>query len=58
MGDHGPLSPGEACRAVAVCFASTFPLVAHHRLHLPCRSTEPHAFEVLLARETVCRTRP
>lgn len=34
MGGQRPLPPGEAWRAVTACFASTFPLLAHHQVHL------------------------
>jgi hypothetical protein len=34
MGEQRPLPPGEAWRAVAACFASTFPLLARHHIHL------------------------
>ena len=34
MGEQRPLPPGEAWRAVAACFASTFPLLERHRIHL------------------------
>jgi hypothetical protein len=35
MGEQAPLAPGEAWRAVAACFLTTFPLLALHRIHLP-----------------------
>lgn len=35
MGEQAPLAPGEAWRAVATCFLTTFPLLARHRVHLP-----------------------
>lgn len=35
MGEQAPLAPGEAWRAVAACFLTTFPLLARHRIHLP-----------------------
>jgi hypothetical protein len=34
MGDQRPLPPGKAWPAVAACFASTFPLLARHHIHL------------------------
>lgn len=34
MGEQRPLPPGEAWRAVAACFASTFPLLTRHHVHL------------------------
>ncbi|MFC4463611.1 hypothetical protein ACFPH6_03165 [Streptomyces xiangluensis] len=35
MGEQKPLVPGEAWRAVATCFLSTFALLARHRVRLP-----------------------
>lgn len=35
MGEQKPLAPGEAWRAVAACFLSTFALLARHRVRLP-----------------------
>jgi hypothetical protein len=35
MGEQRPLAPGEAWRAVAACFLTTFALLARHRVHLP-----------------------
>ncbi len=35
MGEQGPLSAGEAWRAVAACFVTTFALLSRHRVHLP-----------------------
>ncbi|TPQ15728.1 hypothetical protein [Streptomyces sporangiiformans] len=35
MGEQQPLAHGEAWRAVAACFLTTFPLLARHRIHLP-----------------------
>ncbi|GGV58631.1 hypothetical protein GCM10010294_05860 [Streptomyces griseoloalbus] len=35
MGEQGPLAPGEAWRAVAACFLTTFGLLSRHRIRLP-----------------------
>ncbi|MFF6813578.1 hypothetical protein ACFZAG_27390 [Streptomyces sp. NPDC012403] len=35
MGEQGPLAPGEAWRAVAACFLTTFALLSRHRIRLP-----------------------
>ncbi|MEY7980629.1 hypothetical protein AB8O53_30435, partial [Streptomyces pilosus] len=35
MGEQRPLARGEAWRAVAACFLTTFALLSRHRVHLP-----------------------
>ncbi|EKX64038.1 hypothetical protein Sipo8835_11165 [Streptomyces ipomoeae] len=35
MGEQRPLPPGEAWRAVAACFLTTFPLLTRRRIRLP-----------------------